>query len=199
MLVHMHAPSRPLAPTAEIPAPVARCWSRWIAPRARFWCRRRAAAWSRVPYGDNAEARVAQRRRLRSFRGGRDASGGGDGSFWAASSSHGACWCEPPAFRASSLLAVVASLPCTSTGSLVDDADTAALVLAAQGIVANDGADRPVAGARVLHRRGRLAAVAASVGVALRVPLRAPVAVDHDRPLQAKAAARGILRGKASW
>jgi hypothetical protein len=32
--------------------------------------------------------------------------------LWA-SSSHGACWCEPPAFRASSLLAVVASLPCT--------------------------------------------------------------------------------------
>jgi hypothetical protein len=33
-----------------------------------------------VYIGDNAEARVAQRRRLRSFRGGRDASGGGDGS-----------------------------------------------------------------------------------------------------------------------
>jgi hypothetical protein len=49
MPVHMHAPSRPLAPTAEIPAPVARCWSRWIAPRARFWCRRRAALRSRVP------------------------------------------------------------------------------------------------------------------------------------------------------
>jgi hypothetical protein len=37
--------------------------------------------------------------------------------------------------------------------------------------------DRPVAGARVLHRRGRRAAVAASVGVALRVPNREVVAV----------------------
>jgi len=37
------------APTAEVPAPIPRCRSRWLASAARFWCRRRAALRSRVP------------------------------------------------------------------------------------------------------------------------------------------------------
>jgi hypothetical protein len=43
----------------------------------------------------------------------------------------------------------------TSTGSLVDGADTAALLLAADVNLANSGDDRPVGGARVLHRLGK--------------------------------------------
>jgi hypothetical protein len=58
----------------------------------------------------------------------------------------------------------------TNTGSLIAEADTAALQLAAQAILVNGGADRRVAGARLLHLRGRRAAAAASVGVARRVP-----------------------------
>ena len=67
-------------------------------------------------------------------------------------------------------------LPCTNTGSLVDGADTAALLLAADVNLANGGAEptRPVAGARVLHRRGRPAAIAASVGVTPAVPEQKP-------------------------
>jgi hypothetical protein len=65
----------------------------------------------------------------------------------------------------------VSTLPLrTSTGSLVDGVDTAALLLAAGVNLANGGADRPVGGARVLHRRGRGVAVAASVGVTPGVP-----------------------------
>jgi hypothetical protein len=59
----------------------------------------------------------------------------------------------------------------TSTGSLDDGAEAAALLLAARER-ANDGADRPVGGAEVLHCRGRRAAVAASVGVTPGVPMQ---------------------------
>jgi hypothetical protein len=63
-------------------------------------------------------------------------------------------------------------LPRTSTGSLLDVADTAALALAAGVNLANGGADWPVGGARVLHRRDRGAAGAAPVGVTPGAPLR---------------------------
>jgi hypothetical protein len=85
----------------------------------------------------------------------------------------------------------------TSSDSLVDNADTAALVLAVQGIVANDGAGRPVAGARALHRRGRRAAVAASVGVALRVPNREVVASPVRTPAYAHSSACAQWRGQS--
>jgi hypothetical protein len=63
-------------------------------------------------------------------------------------------------------------LPCTSTStsSLVDGGDTAARLLAPGVNLANGSADRPVGGARVLHPRGRRAAVAPSVGVTPGVP-----------------------------
>jgi hypothetical protein len=72
------------------------------------------------------------------------------------------------------IASATAPLVRTNTGSLVDGADTAALLLAADVNLANGGAEptRPVAGARVLHRRGGRAAIAASVGVTSAVPVR---------------------------
>jgi hypothetical protein len=57
-----------------------------------------------------------------------------------------------------------------STSSLVDGGDTAARLLAPGVNLANGSVDRPVGGARVLHPRGRRAAVAPSVGVTPGVP-----------------------------
>jgi hypothetical protein len=118
--------------------------------RRRRWC------------GDNAEARVAQRRRLRSFRGGRDESGGGDGS--SCGRAVVACWCEPPAFRASSLLAVVASLPCTRSMHVRVRPIVAAFDWA--GVLAGTE-DTAALGACVLARRRRPAN-----GAELRRPRR---------------------------
>ena len=71
------------------------------------------------------------------------------------------------------------------------------LCLLRRGSWLNDGADRPVAGARVLHRRGRLAAVAASVGVALRVPNREVVASPVRTPAYAHSSACAQWRGQS--
>jgi hypothetical protein len=60
------------------------------------------------------------------------------------------------------------SLRRTSTDSLVDDVHTAPFVLAGARVLADGGTDRSVGGAMVLHPRGKEAAVAASVGVAMR-------------------------------
>jgi hypothetical protein len=81
------------------------------------------------------------------------------------------CFCPQSAARVGSSASIMMPRR-TSTGRLVDGADTAALVLAAGVNPANGGADRPVGGARVLHRPGGGAGVVASVGVARRVPLQ---------------------------
>jgi hypothetical protein len=102
------------------------------------------------PNGDEPAVSPATRRRLVAFRGSSDASAGSDASSGAPAVVRALAGSWLPALRASSLVAWVASLPCTRTGSLVDGADTAALLLAAGLNLANRGADRAVAGARVL-------------------------------------------------
>ena len=83
---------------------------------------------------------------------------------------------------------------CTSTGSLVDGADTAALLRAAGVNLADGGADRPV-GARVLHRPGREAAVTASVGVTPVLP-EAGVS-SRSRARSASTSNPGVLASRA--
>jgi hypothetical protein len=62
-------------------------------------------------------------------------------------------WC-PEAAADNGSIGVDRWLLRTTTGSLADGADTAALLLAAGAIVANGGADRSVGGARVLSLSG---------------------------------------------
>ena len=141
-----------------------------------FRSRPSAAVWMRVPRwrqcrseGRAAETPEIVPRRSRRERGRRRL------LLWA-SSSHGACWCEPPAFRASSLLAVVASLPCTRSMHVRVRPIVAAFDWA--GVLAGTE-DTAALGACVLARRRRPANGSRATSPALAHPRKAGARVGN--------------------